>query len=223
MPDLATAQENTHQTALDAVLAKTGAKDRTHIQRHLTAADAEPDPAHASLWRKLAELLASLAPLPVQAVGHTAVMFFVPDGKYRMQAFALEDQSDGRIALYLPDILAESVRKKILKKADEPLEYAIVGSQRSTLHVEALDAQNTPEPATHVKNMLGWNRKSLRITLPIIGTDRARLQAVDALVNLAAKQWANRLTPPPAAASAPAPAATPPRTSKSVSSKKRTA
>jgi hypothetical protein len=91
MPELAVPETNANQTALDAVLAKTGAKDRTHIQRHLTAADAEPDPAHAALWRKLAELLASLAPLPVQAVGHTAVMFFVPDGKYRMQGFALEE------------------------------------------------------------------------------------------------------------------------------------
>jgi hypothetical protein len=222
MPDLAAPEANANQTALDAVLAKTGAKDRTHIQRHLTAADAEPDPAHAALWRKLAELLASLAPLPVQAVGHTAVMFFVPDGKYRMQAFALEDQSDGRIALYLPDILADAVKKKMLKKLDEPEEYGVVGSLRATLHVESLDAQNTPEPATHVKNMLGWNRKSLRITLPIIGTDRARIAAVEALCQLAAKQWAARL----AAAAATAAAAAnppPPRSPKAAGPKKRSA
>lgn len=230
MPEVVTPEVYSNQTALDAVLAKTGAKDRTHIQRHLTAADAEPDPAHAALWRKLADLLASLAPLPVQAVGHTAVMFFVPDGKYRMQAFALEDQSDGRIALYLPDILAEAVRKKILKKAAEPEEYSVVGSLRSTLHVEALDAQNTPEPPTHVKNMLGWNRKSLRITLPIIGTDRARLAAVEALCNLAGKQWADRLAAlnrapvaATAAATPPAAPAPPARPARAAGSKKRTA
>jgi hypothetical protein len=222
MPDLAVPETNAHQTALDAVLAKTGAKDRTHIQRHLTAADAEPDPGHAALWRKLAELLASLAPLPVQAVGHTAVMFFVPDGKYRMQAFALEDQSDGRIALYLPDILADAVKKKILKKLDEETEYGVVGSLRAVLHVESLDAQNTPEPATHVKNMLGWNRKSLKITLPIIGTDRARLAAVETLCNLAAKQWAGRLAAA-AATTAPAAATPPPRAPKASGSKKRSA
>jgi hypothetical protein len=221
MPELALPETNGNQTALDAVLAKTGAKDRTHIQRHLTAADSEPDPAHAALWRKLAELLASLAPLPVQAVGHTAVMFFVPDGKYRMQAFALEDQSDGRIALYLPDILADALKKKILKKGDEAEEFAVVGSLRSTLHVESLDAQNTPEPATHVKNMLGWNRKSLRITLPIIGSDRARMAAVEALCQLAAKSWAARLAP---AATAPAAATTPPpKSPKSAGPKKRSA
>ena len=222
MPEVVAPEVNPNQTALEAVLARTGAKDRTHIQRHLTAADAEPDPAHAALWRRLAELIASLAPMPVQAVGHTAVMFFVADGKYRMQVFALEDQNDGRLALYVPDILAEAVRKKILKKTDEPDQFGVVGSLRSTLHVESLDAQNTPEPPTHVKNMLGWNRKSLRVTLPVIGTDKARLAAVEALCNLAAKQWADKLSK----SVAPAPAVAAPAGrggSKPEGSKKRTA
>jgi hypothetical protein len=114
------------------------------------------------------------------------------------------------------------VKKKMMKKLDEPEEYGVVGSLRATLHVESLDAQNTPEPATHVKNMLGWNRKSLRITLPIIGTDRARLAAVEALCQLAAKQWAARLA---AAAATAAAAANPPpaRPPKAASSKKRSA
>lgn len=237
MPDVAAAEEKSVGTSFDAVLAKTGAKDRTHIQRHLTAADAEPEPQHAALWRKLAELLASVAPLPVTATGHTAVMFFIPDGKYRMQVFALEDQNDGRIAVYLPDILADAIKKKILKKGAEPNEYAVVGSMRSTLRAEALDAQNTPEPPVHVKNMLGWNRKSLRLTVPILGTDKARLGAIDALVRLAARQWADRLAASaaaaPAAAPAPAPvaasssktavAAAPARTAKATGTKKRSA
>ena len=229
MPDVAAVEEKSAGTAFDAVLAKTGAKDRTHIQRHLTAADAEPEPQHAALWRRLAELLAGVAPLPVTATGHTAVMFFIPDGKYRMQVFALEDQNDGRIALYLPDILADAIKKKILKKGAEPNEYAIVGSLRSTLRAEALDAQNTPEPPVHVKNMLGWNRKSLRLTVPILGTDKARLAAIDALVHLAAKQWADRLAAaPPASVPAPVAAkavatAPPPRSPKATSNKKRSA
>ena len=219
MPDVAALEEKSNGTALDAVLARTGAKDRTHIQRHLTAADAEPEPGHAALWRKLAEILAKLAPLPVTATGHTAVMFFVPDGKYRMQAFALEDQSDGRITLYLPDVLADAIKKKILKKGADPTEFAVVGSMRSTLRAEALDAQNTPEPAVHVKNMLGWNRKSLRVTLPILGTDKARMAAVDALCKLAAKQWADRLAPPPAAAASEPP----PRAPKAGGTRKKSA
>lgn len=219
MPDVAALEEKSSGTAFDAVLAKTGAKDRTHIQRHLTAADAEPEGAHAALWRRLAEMLAALAPLPVTATGHTAVMFFVPDGKYRMQAFALEDQSDGRITVYLPDVLAEAIKKKILKKGVEPAEFAIVGSLRSTLRAEALDAQNTPEPPVHVKNMLGWNRKSLRVTLPILGTDKARLNALNDLCKLAAKQWADRLAPPPA----PAVVEPPPKAPKATGARKRSA
>jgi hypothetical protein len=219
MPDVAALEVKSNGTAFDAVLAKTGAKDRTHIQRHLTAADAEPEPAHAALWRKLAEMLAKLAPLPVIATGHTAVMFFVPDGKYRMQGFALEDQSDGRIAVYLPDVLAEAIKKKILKKGSDPTEYAIVGSLRSTLRAEALDAQNTPEPPVHVKNMLGWNRKSLRVTLPILGTDKARLTALNELCKLAAKPWADRM----AAAAATAADEPPPRAPKAGGARKRSA
>ena len=219
MPDVAALEVKSNGTAFDAVLAKTGAKDRTHIQRHLTAADAEPEPAHAALWRRLAEMLAALAPLPVTATGHTAVMFFVPDGKYRMQAFALEDQSDGRITVYLPDVLADAIKKKILKKGAEPTEFAVVGSLRSTLRAEALDAQNTPEPPVHVKNMLGWNRKSLRVTLPILGTDKARLNALNDLCKLAAKQWADRLAPP----AAPAAAEPPPRAPKATGARKRSA
>jgi hypothetical protein len=221
MPDLAAAEENSSQTAFDAVLAKTGAKDRTHVQRHLTALDAEPEPAHAALWRRLAEMMASMAPMPVQAVGHTAVLFFVPDGKYRMQVFSLEDQSDGRLAVYLPDILADALKKKILKKTEEESEFGIVGSLRTTLHVESLDAQNTPEPAVHVKNMLGWNRKSLRVTLPVIGAEGPRIDAVEALCTLASKQWADRLAR--AAAASPAPPAPAPRATRSEGSKKRTA
>lgn len=219
MPDVAALEEKSIGTAFDAVLAKTGAKDRTHIQRHLTAADAEPEPGHAALWRRLAEMLAALAPLPVIATGHTAVMFFVPDGKYRMQAFALEDQNDGRIAVYLPDVLADAIKKKILKKGADPTEFAVVGSLRSTLRAEALDAQNTPEPPVHVKNMLGWNRKSLRVTLPILGTDKARLNALSELCKLAAKQWAGRLAPPPA----PVTSEPPPRAPKASGVRKRSA
>src|SRR6266478_2170649 len=105
MPDTDAPTESPEQTGFEGMLARAAAKDRTHIQRHLATADAEPDAAHAALWRRLATMLFGLAPLPIQTVGHSAVLFFVPDGKYRMQMFALEDQSDGRIALYLPDVL----------------------------------------------------------------------------------------------------------------------
>jgi hypothetical protein len=226
MPDVAVPAENSESAALGELLARAAAKDRTHIQRHLATADAEPDPSHAALWRRLAGFLSTLAPLPVQTVGHSAVMFFVPDGKYRMQMFSLEDQSDGRISLYLPDILDQAIAKKILRKSDVPGEYAIVGSLRNSLRVDALDSQNTPEPAVHVKNMLGWNRKSLRIILPALAAEGPRVDAAEALCDLAIKLRAAQAKPA-AAATAKAPAAaTPapaPRAPRREGPKKRTA
>jgi hypothetical protein len=200
----AAAQDHSQTSDLDGMLARAAAKDRMHIQRHLTNADAEPDPSHAALWRRLATKLTSMAPLPVQTAGHAGVLFFVPDGKYRMQMFALEDQNDGRIAVYVPDVLQEAIKHKILKPTEENDEYPIVGSLRNTLHVELLDASNTPEPATHVKNMLGWNRKALRVTLPAVGAEGPRIDAAEALCMLAIKL---REAATAAKATAPAPAA----------------
>ncbi|HXE53233.1 MAG TPA: hypothetical protein VN541_09475 [Tepidisphaeraceae bacterium] len=223
MPDLAPPEESSAQTAVDQMLARAGAKDRTHIQRHLAALDAEPDAAHGALWRRLAGTLATLAPLPIQTVGHSAVLFYVPDGKYRMQVFALEDQGDGRVAVYLPDVLDDAIKKKVLRKGDDSSEFPIVGSLRNTLKLEVLDAQNTPEPPAHVKNMLGWNRKSIRVTLPAIGAEGPRVDATEALASLAAKQWEGKQAPVPAVAPAEPPAAPTPRAPRREGPKKRTA
>src|SRR5437870_3403086 len=87
--------------SFDDLLAKMGAKDRTNIERHLAACEQEPDPAHARNWRRLAQRLGTLASFAVQTVGQHSVMFFVQDGKYRMQGFALEDQRNGQIQVYL--------------------------------------------------------------------------------------------------------------------------
>jgi hypothetical protein len=218
MPDVAAPAENSESAALGELLARAAAKDRTHIQRHLAAADAEPDASHAALWRRLAGFLHTLAPLPVQTVGHSAVMFFVPDGKYRMQMFSLEDQSDGRISLYLPDILDQAIQKKIVRKSDAHGEYSIVGSLRNSVRIDSLDSQNTPEPAAHVKNMLGWNRKALRVILPALAAEGPRVDAAEALCNLAIKlrsaaqaKTAAPATPAKPAAVASTPSPKPPR------------
>ena len=216
MPDVDPAVETAPQTGFEGMLARAAAKDRTHIQRHLAAADAEADGSHAALWRRLATTLFNLAPLPIQTVGHSAILFFTPDGKYRMQMFALEDGNDGKLAVYLPDVLNDAVRTKILKKGDAPDEYAIVGSLRNTIHVEALDSQNTPEPPNHVKNMLGWGRKALRVTLPTVAANGPRVEAAEALLTLAANQRAAALQ---AKAGTAAPAAKAPAAAKTVAEK----
>src|ERR1700712_1080440 len=85
------------RTDLSSFLAKVRLKDRTNIERHLTACDAEGDPRHGVLWRRIACALGTLAPLAIQTIGEHAMQFFVADGKYRMQVFALEDARDGSI------------------------------------------------------------------------------------------------------------------------------
>src|SRR5688500_12035509 len=107
---------STGDADMDTLLAGLSAKDRSNIEKHLAACDAEPSPAHGKLWRKVAVALRKLAPLPVQTAGQHAVQFFIPDGKYRMQVFALEDGNNGQLMVYLPDVLAEAQKSGLLSK-----------------------------------------------------------------------------------------------------------
>jgi hypothetical protein len=173
---------------LDEALARLGARDRANIEKHLAALNSEGDSKHAQLWRRLVGKLCELSPLPMQAIGAQAVIFFAPDGKYRMQVYAVEDNRDGRISVYLPDVTTQAIKEKVLVKSGEG--FAVAGAKAHTLAVEALDAGNTPEPPQHVKHMIGWNRKAVRITLPITAPDAPEVAAAEALCSLAAKQWA---------------------------------
>jgi hypothetical protein len=190
MPAQSSAAALDVDTEYQALLARAGAKDRASIERHVAACDAEPDAAHGNLWRRVAARLGTLASLPVTTLGQHAVLFFIPDGKYRMQVFALEDKRDGQLQVYVPDVLADAAKKKILGKSTEEGKYAIPGAGKQTLEVIAMDAANTPEPPQHVKNMLGWNRKALRISLPTTEAKSAAVSAAESLASLAAAKWA---------------------------------
>ena len=190
------------------------AKDRTGVEKHLAVIDAEPDAAHGRIWRRVAKMLRRLAPLAVQTAGQHAIQFFVADGKYRMQAFALEDQRDGKILIYLPDVLEEAAKARVLRSPGKAAssaaaasasaagaagtapapEYGIAGAAGTRLRIEALDAANSPNPAPHYKHMLGWNRKALRITLLTTSTE-AELDAAEKLCAIAAKRWAGSAAP----------------------------
>jgi hypothetical protein len=160
---------------METFLTGLAGKDRSNIEKHLTAVDAEPDPTHGKLWRRLAVSLRKLAPLPVTTVGQHAVQFFIADGKYRMQVFALEDARDGRLMVYLPDILADAQKSG--------------GAALASLQPEALDSANTPNPSPHIKHMLGWNRKAVRVTLPTHASAQ-QVAAAEKLCAIAADRWA---------------------------------
>ncbi|HZN65125.1 MAG TPA: hypothetical protein VFB66_07460 [Tepidisphaeraceae bacterium] len=214
----AAAEAAKREADMEAFFTGVGAKDRSSIEKHLAAVDAQPHPAHGQLWRRLAVSLRKLAPMPVQTVGQHAVQFYIADGKYRMQVFALEDAKDGRLRIYLPDVSADAVKAGLLSKpvapaparrassvaagpvggttgtdaaapaADHGREYGVKGAKGESLRLESLDANNTPNPAPHVKHMLGWNRKALAITL-LTNATPDQVSAAESLCALAAKKW----------------------------------
>jgi len=184
------------------ILEKTGSKDRTRIEKHLAACDAEPTSAHGRMWRRLATALAELVPVAMQFAGNNSWKFYIPDGKYRMQVFALEDPGDSTLRIYLPDVLSEALKAKILAKAGKSHDFTVSGTQ-APLRIDALELDNSSEAPEHYKHMLGWNRKAIRITLSTTEPEEPQAAAAHALVTLAARKWAN------ATAAKPAPAATP--------------
>jgi hypothetical protein len=166
-------------------------KERTKIEKHLEVCDADPDPGRSALWRQLVGHIGALASrVAVQSAGSNTWQFFIPDGKYRKQVFALEDTGDGVMRLYLPDVLEDALRAGIIAPAEEPNLYTVPGSAWR-VHVELLDAANTTSPGNHYKHMLGWNRKALRVTLPISDSDTdSRAGVAMAMAELAAREWA---------------------------------
>jgi hypothetical protein len=198
-----------------SLLARLGVRDRQAIERHVAACEAEPAPEHARLWRQLACLLASLAAGPtgasstaadtprtgpnsrqfgVEASGQKALQFFTADGKYRRQIFALEDLRDGALVVYTVDALAAALRAGALRgpvRTDDGVPvYELCGCDgHATVGIEALTAANVGAAPNYYRHMVGWNRKALKITVPVTGGE-GRLRALNVLYALAARQVA---------------------------------
>ena len=209
----------------DTFQAKLAPKDRLNVQRHLAALEADAD--HAALWTRLACDLMTLAPHAAKTNGQQSVQFFIPDGKYRMQVFALEDKRDGKLTVYVGNVLDEAQAKWLLKKAprdpaagraaggaarpgEDPPEAAAdattgspnayrpataaagaAASGPETLWIDELDGK-TPNPAPFYKDMLGWNRKALRLTFLTTAAEPL-VETVEAMCALSAKVWADKV------------------------------
>ena len=171
-------------------LLKLGTKDRLNVERHVAACDAEPDDAHSRNYRRLVTVLAGMAPHAAKTHGQQAVQFYIPDGKYRMQVFALADQRDGVMVLYVEDVLDVALEAGQLSGPNEVAEvnnsYRIKGSVDS-LKIDRLDGK-TANPSPFYKDMLGWNRRALRITLPA-GATADQMKATEYLASIAALKW----------------------------------
>jgi hypothetical protein len=173
---------------LEPVLDRVGVKERAKIDKHLAACDAEGTAIHGRLWRRIVGILGELAPLSMQSAGSNTWRFFIADGKYRMQVFALEDPFDGMLRIYLPDVLTEALKAKVLVKTPNPQTFAVAG-KASRLKVESLGAAEAAEAPPHYKHMLGWNRKALRLTVSTTEADDTVDRVVQSLAAMASKHW----------------------------------
>jgi hypothetical protein len=172
----------------EAFLLKLTPKDRLNVERHVATVEEQSTRAHAKLWKRLAVLMMSLAPYSAKANGQQSMQFYIQDGKYRMQIFALEDLRDGTIHVYAIDALDEAVKAGVLgkpKASDESGTYKI-GSSKETLPVERLDGK-VSNPAPFYKDMLGWNRRAVHVALPVMAGE-AQAAAVEKMLLLGAKK-----------------------------------
>src|SRR3954454_21130896 len=124
-------------------LAKLPPKDRINAEKRVAVLEASAGPGLAELWRRLACALMTLAPHAAKLVGKQTVQFYVADGKYRMQVFALEDLQDGNITVYCPDVLDEAVRSGLLtRKADSEDPVYVIAASGQLLRVDCLDGRS---------------------------------------------------------------------------------
>jgi hypothetical protein len=179
-------------------LAKLSPKDRANAERRVSVLEAEADPGRAALWRRLACTLMTLAPHAAKLVGKQTVQFYVADGKYRKQVFAMEDLQDGIFTVYSPDVLDQAAGAGLVSASPQsgPQAWA-VRPTGDPLRIERLDGDSL-NPGAHFKDMTGWNRKALRITLPP-APSAAQVEATEMLCALAAGHFAKQdpSAPPP--------------------------
>src|SRR5688572_12172402 len=177
--------------AFEEFLGKLVTRDRANAEKRVAALEAEGSPERARLWRRLACSLMTLAPHAAKLVGKQTVQFYVADGKYRMQVYALEDLQDGNFTVYCPDVLGEAVDAGVLARpatgeAPGGDVYAVPGTAE-TLRIDSLD-KDSLNPKGHYKDLTGWNRKALRITLPP-SPSAAQVEAAETVCAMAAQHF----------------------------------
>ena len=181
----------------DIFIARLSRKALASIEKHLEICETDATLGYGKLWKHLAGFLARLAPYAIEASGQQIVKFYIPDGKYRVQVFALEDSRKGSLNIYMPDITAGAVTRKLIKAIEsEGQIYAVVGDAHARIDLQPITT-DTPELPDFCKPMLGWGRRALRTTLTTTATEK-QIRAVERLCELAAEGWP-KVTPAPTA------------------------
>lgn len=174
----------------EAFLGLLGQKALSMVESRTGAIEGDASQGYGKSWKRIAGMLGRLAPVGVESVGRLALKFHIPDGKYRQQVFALEE-GNGMISVYLPDVSAAAVAKKIIEGPEaDGKTYRIPGSSQTiALELISSDLQEAPN---FCKAMLGWGRKALKVTMTPIA-DETQLRTVERLCELAAEGWAEKL------------------------------
>lgn len=173
-----------------SLVAKFSAKDRHSVERQLVARENSPVFGLAERWQRVVETLLILAPGIVKMTGTHTMQFYIADGKYRKQVFAVYTTPEGEITVCIPDIIDDAVAAGFIEATpmgEAANDYRIVGSDE-TLKIDIVDGK-TIDPQVFYKDMTGWNRRALCVILPPDST-RTQLRAVDDLCKLAAVAWA---------------------------------
>jgi hypothetical protein len=181
-----------HPLDFEAFLAKLAPKDRVNAQRRVEVLEAEADPSRVRLWKRLTCVLMTLAPYATKLVGRQMIQFYIADGKYRMQVFAFEDLQDGHFTIYCPDVLQEATQAGLILGPEEGQPSVHRLAAGGPLYIESLN-KDSLNATPHFKDMVGWNRKALRIILPPAASP-AQVDATELLCAIAARHFT--ATPP---------------------------
>jgi hypothetical protein len=183
-----------HPLSFAQFLAKLPPKDRATAERRIGVLEAAADLNCANLWRRLACSLMTLAPFAAKLVGKQTLQVYIADGRYRMQVFALEDLQDGKFTVYCPDVLQEAMQVGLLAMdpLGEPDQY-VVGASAERMLIQQLD-KTSLHPGAHFKDLTGWNRKALRVTLPPVPSS-AQVETVEQLCAIAAQHFVHSALP----------------------------
>jgi hypothetical protein len=193
---------------LDELLSKLRAVERTAVMNHLAACRAESDPQRGTLWERLLCALLTLAPKLPRFGSRACAQFFIPDGRYKLQVFALKDSGRGEFHVYCCDALRAARAVGLIGQAASAI-VGVAGAETlrcggggggpvtlgaSALAIEMLDGGKVSEPEAHLRPMLGWGRRVMHVTLPVSASE-AQIAAVESLCALSATHWAAAAPP----------------------------
>lgn len=170
---------------VDDVLGRLGIREQSAPARRIEAMGVE-NPRRALAWVRLAGVLVSLAPYKPRTI-QRAIQFYIPDGKYQLQVFAMDDANDGTLVVYCEDVLQEATAAGLIdRQSGQPHRYQVFGTPHA-IDIEQLDGKTENLP-TYAGAMTGWNRKAIRIILPATPS-REQTDAAELLCAMNSVRW----------------------------------